>query len=170
MNMNKKIIAGFLAVTLLSLMPALTLAEGEVAISADVGSYLDVTFQYDTVGFGALSADSLDNEPTPDNTVGDYNVTVDTNYIYKVSAQMTAGELNDGSGHTIAETNMKMQVKDDPASFTNETAISLNGLTELETGIANTVTTSYNGFWLSVPASQYSGTYSGQIVVTYAQG
>lgn len=169
MNM-RKIIAGLLAVTLLTLISLLTSATTVVAegmnVTASVDKYITATFNYDTVAFGALTAGVPNNAPTPDNTDGLYNVTVDTNYLYKVVADVTTTLADDGN--TIPDVNVKMDENSDKASLAVGDAVTLESEKTIADNVANTVTTDYHGLWLSVPAGQYAGSYAGVVTVTYA--
>jgi hypothetical protein len=134
--------------------------------TATVDKAMSATFNYNTVAWGSLTESTSDNAPTPDSTGGQYNVTVDTNvlrgnsvnldYLYKVTAQVTT-EMNDGAGHTISAGNQKMAVNETAGSLTTADSTTLTtGVQDIEINIPETVTTSYNGWWLSIPADQFA--------------
>jgi parallel beta-helix repeat protein len=128
--------------------------------------YLSVTFNYTSVDFGSLSANTT-NTSASNQLDGIYNVSVDTNYAYYVLAVGT--EFSDGGGHMFPiYPNLIMD--------TNSTAANLNVaqatiIEPLMPGPIDSytydVTTNYHGYWLSIPAGQYAGAYSSTVTITY---
>lgn len=166
--MNNKIKAFGLISAILSLVASMPMAMADpVTVTTGVDISISAVFQYSAVDFPSLGEGTYNNTADPDSTTGAYNVTVDTNYLYKVSAQVT-NDLSDGNGHTIQPENVKMGVNAVAGSLDVEDALSLTSNTqEVEGNIASTVTDSFNGFWLSIPPDQYAGAYSGIVAVTY---
>lgn len=93
-----------LAIVMTLMLGLLPLATADnVTVTADVGKYLSVTFNYATVSFGSLTQGSNDNAPTPSYTTGEYNVSIDTNYAYRSKVAGTV--FTDGS-HTFVVGNL----------------------------------------------------------------
>ena len=134
----------------------------DITASATVQKYISVTFNYNSVSFGTVTAGSSDNHPTPDYTTGVYNVTIDTNYAYNVNAYGT--DFSDGAGHTFSISNLKMGVNT-TTDFYSFTALSTSSQTIYsgsETDMIN-----YHAFLLSVPSGQYAGSYSSTVTIDY---
>jgi hypothetical protein len=139
----------------------------DISATTTVSSYIDATYNFATVPFGELSADTLDN-PATDQTTGVYNVTVDTNKDFKVS-EIATTVFEDGAGHSFVIGNLKMQTKLDPADLDNNTALVVTSGSKLITNnIAYTETLNFHGYWLSIPAGQYANSYNATLTETYA--
>ena len=136
-----------------------------VNVTANVAGYITVTFNYDAVSFGSVSAGSTGNA-APGNSNGAYNVTVDANDEYKVEAYGT--DFSDGT-HTFSISNLKMDTDSDYTNLALANAVALSTSSQIiETNIPYTVTTHYHGFWLDVPSGQPAGSYSSTVTITYS--
>jgi len=161
----KKIIPVVLSlmVSLLSIVPVIA---DDITVSATVSKYITATFEYSAVSFGSLGAGS-NNNPAPNQATGIYNVTVDTNYAYRVSASGT--DFSDGGSHTFNINNLKVDTNPTAGDLALSDAVTLSGSSQpIDTNIAPTETINYHGYWLSIPASQYPTTYSTTVTVTFA--
>ena len=132
-----------------------------VTVSADVQPYLTVTFNYNTVGFGTVVTGSTGNHPSPDYTTGVYNVSIDTNTNYTVSAYESGGFINNGLTLYLA-------VSSDPSidgTFhslgTSSTTIYTSSLTTTFEG------TEYHQYKLDV-GDIPAGSYSTTVTITYS--
>jgi hypothetical protein len=162
--MNKKLLA-FALVSLLTsgLYGTVALAD-EVTVSANVGCYKTATFNYDAVSYGPMSTGDT-NVTAPNQADGVYNVTMDTNCNYKVSASGTDFSTD---GHSFDISNLWMQVNSSP-TFSIGSAVQLStGPQDIATGFTPSDTTNYHGFWLSIPSSQFGGSYSSTVTITLA--
>jgi len=142
-----------------------TYAIGNEQPSPPSPPYLTAIFNYNVVIFGGLAANSHDN-PAPNQLAGTYNVTVDTNANYNVSASGT--QFSDGAGHTFAVSNLKMDTNSTAANLANTTAVTLSGSLQSIDIYGSSVTTNYHGYWLSIPALQYAAAYNSTVTVEYA--
>jgi hypothetical protein len=151
------VLATLMAVTALAPM---AMAD-PVGFDVSVNKYITATFNYAAVDFGNLEAGSSNTAALSVN----YNVSVDTNYAYKVSALGT--NFTDGGGHDFYIGNLLM---DTNSIFGSLALGSAKALTEASQDIdtAQTGATSYHGYWLSVPAAQYAAAYSSTVTITYA--
>jgi hypothetical protein len=152
-------------VSLISIMPALA---DDVNVGVTVSGYMTATFgTYTAVDYGSLAA-GTSNEPAPNQADGIYNVTVSTNNPWKVSASGTA--FDDGGGHTFAIGNLTMDTNSTAGNLASGSAVTLTGSPQIiDTGYsAGDNQDNFNGFWLSIPASQYAAAYSSNITITYA--
>jgi hypothetical protein len=139
----------------------------EVAVMKDYGAaapYLTAIFNYASVNYGSLSANTHDN-PAPNQAIGIYNVTVDTNANYKVSA---SGTDFSGSGYAFGIGNLKMDTNSTKTNLANTTAVTLSTSLQQIDAYLPTDTINYHGFWLSIPAGQYAAAYSSTVTVNYA--
>jgi hypothetical protein len=125
--------------------------------------YLSITYNYSSVSFGALSSPSTDN-PAPNQLDGVYNVTISTNADYKVSANGTV--FSDGT-HTFPVSNLKVDTNSTAGDLAVGSAVALSGAQDIDS-YSSSVTANYHGFWLSIPSSQYAGSYSSTVAVTYS--
>jgi len=132
-----------------------------VTVSADVQPYLTVTFNYDAVSFGSVVAGSTGNHPSPDYTTGVYNVSIDTNTNYTVSAYESGDFINNGLTLYLA-------VSSDPSidgTFhslgTSPTTIYTSSLTTAFEG------TEYHQYKLDVDDIP-AGSYSTTVTITYS--
>jgi len=133
-----------------------------VTVSADVQPYLTVTFNYNTVSFGTVIAGSTGNHPSPDYTTGIYNVSIDTNTNYTVSAYESGDFINNGL-------TLYMAVSSDPTvdgTFyslgTSSTTIFTSSLTAAFEG------TEYHQYKLDV-GDIAAASYSTTVTITYSQ-
>jgi hypothetical protein len=153
--MNKKLLLAIPII--LSLIGGLAYAD-DINVTSQVSKSMSAIFQYIAVDFGTLSKDTVSNAPTPDNTVGEYNVTVDTNYEYKFTANAT--DFDDGLGHNFDVANLQMDAEPVAGDLSYVGAYTMD---HSDTIIANnldpSVTTLYLGYWLSIPATQYASSY-----------
>ncbi len=128
-------------------------------------SYISVTFSYNTVNFGVLNPNTTDN-PAPDQTEGIYNVSVDTNANYKLEANGT--DFSSGTS-SFSISNLKMDTNSTAGNLALSDSVSLTSIPQvIDTNIPPTETINYHGFWLSIPAKQYAGTYSSTVTITYS--
>jgi hypothetical protein len=161
--MNKKIMTLALGLLALGLMSSAVLSD-DVSVTADVSPYITAVFQYNTVAYGTLGAGTHDTA-APDQAIGIYNVTVDTNANYKVSASGT--DFSDGGGHTFGIGNLKMDTDPNKNNLSNTTAVALSGTPlVIDTGLTPSNTVNYHGYWLSIPAAQYAASYSSTVTVS----
>lgn len=136
-----------------------------VTVSTDVDKYMTATFYYSAVAYGSQSAGASDVAATGQGSAPGYNVSVSTNYPYKVSASGT--NFDDGGGHTFAITNLKMDSDWAAGSLAVGNAVTLStGSQDIDNNIGEGNTTSYHGYWLSIPAAQYAASYSSTLTVT----
>jgi len=126
--------------------------------------YLSVTFNYASVSFGSVSSPSSDNIAL-NQTIGVYNVSIDTNADYSVSASGT--QFSDGT-HTFAVSNLKMDTNSTAGNLALGSAVALSGSPQTIDTYATSITLNYHGFWLSIPASQFAESYSSTVTITYA--
>ena len=162
--MNKKL--ALAASLLAAIMLTGSVLADDITVGATVSGYLTATFQYSAVTYAPLSADTHDTA-APDQAAGAYNVTVDTNANYKVSASGT--NFTDGGGHTIDIGNLKMDAQNSAGSLDNTTATVLTAAPqEIRTGLTPSDTLCYHGYYMSVPAAQYAAAYSSTVTVTLA--
>jgi hypothetical protein len=124
-----------------------------------VYTYISVTFNYTSINFGTLSSPSANNS-----ALNNYNVTIDTNANYNVSASGT--NFDDGSGHTFPIGNLRMWANNS-ASLSLDNSIALSSTPQLINTFTPSDTTNYHGFWLSIPSSQFGGIYTSTATITY---
>jgi len=151
----------------LGLLLALSQVKADtVEVNATVQKSISVVFQYSAVDFGSLTQGTSDN-PAPNQANGIYNVTVTTNYEYKVEASGT--DFSDGAGHTFAISNLKMDTNSTAGNLALGDAVALSTSTQtIDTSIPYTETTNYHGFWLTIPSNQYAATYTSTVTITYS--
>jgi len=151
-------------VTLFGICSSLSVSD-DVPISANVQGYLTATFNYASLYYGDLTA-GTSNNAAPNQAVGIYNVSMDTNQNYKVSASGT--QFSDGT-HTFAVSNLKMDTNSTAGNLALGSAVALSGSPqEVDTNMPNTDTDNFHGFWLSIPASQFAANYTSTVTITYA--
>ena len=152
-----------LATSMMLTFGVMSVLADDVTVTASVSPYIDVTANYNAVGFGSLTSPSSNNVPTLNQTEGLFNFTVDTNKDYKIEANAT-----DFSGDgVIANENLKMDSDTVSANLlvTNSKVMDTTPTT-IDTNIAYASADSYHGFWLTVPASQVAGDYTTTLTVT----
>jgi hypothetical protein len=149
----------------LSLLALFSLARAaDVTVSASVQKYISVTFSYNAVNYGTLTAGSSNN-PAPNQANGVYNVSVDTNYAYDVQTYGT--DFSDGAGHTFSISNLKLDTNSTASNLDVASAVALSSTAQTIDSYAYTVTQNYHGYWLSIPAGQYAASYSGTVTINY---
>lgn len=164
----KKYIAAMFGVFVMAVLAGAPVAfADDISVTTTVSTYLTATFNYNTVPFSSLSADTHDNA-APDQLDGAYNVTIDTNKNFKVSALGTS-VFSDGAGHSFVIGNLKMDENTAAGSIVNTSAtVITTGSQVIGNDIAYTNTIDFHGFWLSIPAAQYAATYNATLTATYA--
>lgn len=153
----RKLLVAVLA-TLMALAPMAAMAD-PIGFDVGVEKYITATFNYAAVDFGDLAAGSTVTAG------GIYNVSVDTNYEYRVSAFGT--NFTDGAGHDFSIANLYMCVRGNLAGLAE---CGWNALPETQ-GIIRTHETSalsFHGFQIVIPAAQYAGAYTSTVTVSYA--
>jgi len=114
--------------------------------------YLQVTPNYDTVNFGMLNVSSIDN-PAPNQELGVYNFTINTNANYKVSIYG-----NDFSSQFTIN-NLKFQATDSTSNINVANAITLSTSPQSAGTFSPSVTTLYHAYWLTIPSNTLAGIY-----------
>jgi hypothetical protein len=142
-----------------------TLAENNtdyLPIAKVLGYYLAVTFNYNSVGFGQLLANSTNN-PAPNQLNGIYNVTVDTNANYNVKAS--------GLDFTpaLAISNLKFDTNSTAENLNSDQAVALSNTVQTIDTYPSATTVNYHGYWLSIPAGQYATTYNTTVTINYGK-
>lgn len=150
------VLATLMAVTALAPM---AMAD-PIGFDVSVDKYLTATFNYANVNFSILVAGSNDTAATS----VDYNVSVDTNYAYKVSAY---GTNFTGATSEFPIGNLKMDTNNAFGSLAIGDAIVLTEESQ-DIDTAQTGVDSYHGWWLSIPAAQYAEAYASTVTITYA--
>jgi hypothetical protein len=163
--MKTKLLAVFGTTLLALLMTSATVFADPVTVGADVDKYITATFNYASVTYGSLTAGSSNNV-APNQADGVYNVSVDTNFGYTVSASGT--QFSDGGSHNFNVNNLKMDSNSTAGNLAVGSATTLSGAPQVVDTYAYTVTDNFHGFWLSVPAGQYATSYSSTVTVSYA--
>jgi hypothetical protein len=162
--MNKKLLTFALGILTLGMISGVVLSD-EIDVSTDVNPYISALFEYDAVAYASLDAGTHDTA-APDQAVGIYNVTVDTNYEYEVSA---SGTDFTGATSNFDIGNLKMDTDPVKGSLANTTAVTLTGAPQvIDTGLLTTDTVNYHGYWLSIPAAQYAEAYTSTVTVDVA--
>jgi parallel beta-helix repeat protein len=129
-----------------------------------VGPYISATFNYDAVAYAVSAGDS--DVAAPDQDLGNYNVTMDTNANYAVTA---SGTDFTGATSNFYIGNLKMDAKNVYDSFNPVTSVALsNDPQEIATGLTPADTMNYHGYWLSVPAAQFGESYTSTLTISYA--
>jgi hypothetical protein len=158
----KKLLAIFPIALFLLAMPVFAT---DISVSASVTKYISVTFSYTSVAFENLTAGTTNNEPTPSYSTGVYNVSIDTNYAYNVNALGT--NFSDGAGHSFAISNLKFDTDSAVSGLSINNAKALSDESQEIDSYDATVTLNYHGYWLSIPAGQYAGSYSSTVTISY---
>jgi len=165
--MRKKLMV--LVMSLLTTMNTLAstvVIADDVSVSASVTKYMTATFQYSAVAFGSLTSGTSDNTPTPDSTVGTYNVTIDTNFDYQLQANATDFT---GAVSSFGASNMNLGMNATAGNLVVGDSVALSSSPQtIETSVPYTQTADYHGYWVDVPASQYAEAYSSTVTVTYS--
>ena len=162
--MKTKTLTVFGLTLLALLMTSASVMADDVTVSADVDKYMSATFNYASVTYGNLVAGSSNNV-APDQASGVYNVTVDTNFAYNVSASATT--FTDGGSHTFNVNNLKMDTNSTAGNLAVGSAKTMSTSPQVVDQYSYTATSNFHGFWLSVPASQYATSYSSTVTVSY---
>jgi hypothetical protein len=168
-NQMKKaiwLIAPLIIAVLASLAVMPSVRSDSIPVNVTVSSYFTATFQYAYVAYGTLAA-GTSNQAAPLQSSGIYNVTISTNAPYKVQASGT--DFDDGSGHTFYIGNLTMDTNQTAGSLSQGSGLALTGASQtIDTNIDSANTVSYNGLWLSIPATQYANPYTSSVTVTYS--
>jgi hypothetical protein len=135
-----------------------------VGFDVDVDKYITATFNYAAVDFGNLEAGSTDTYRRADPAGGKFNVSVDTNFAYKVSAY---GTNFTGATSEFPIGNLKMDTNADEGGLELVSSVALSEASQ-DIDTAQTGADSFHGFWLSIPAAQYAEAYSSTVTITYA--
>jgi len=153
-----------------SLLSLLILALGLVAVpaysdtvtvSATVSPYISVTFNYNAVDFGTVTVGSTDNHPTPDYTTGVYNVSIDTNTNYTVSAYESGDFTSNGLTLDFAVSSNPTVDGTFYTLGTSSQTVYTSSLTETFEG------TEYHQYLLDV-GDIPTGSYSTTVYITYS--
>lgn len=137
----------------------------DVTVQTQIQSSISVVFNYNTVNFGTLSA-GTNNNPAPNQMNGIYNVTVDTNENYTLSA---SGTNFSGGSYSFNINNLKMDTDSDKTNLALGNAVTLSGTPQIiDSNIDYSITPHYHAFWLSIPSGQYATSYTSTITITYA--
>ena len=135
----------------------------DVGVNTTVNTYITAVFNYNTVAYGSLSA-GTSNNVAPNQASGVYNISMDTNANYKVQSSGTT--FGDGAGHTFNVNNLKMDTATTAGGLALGSAIALSGTPQIiDTGYTPSDTMNFNGYWLTIPASQFAGVYNATITV-----
>jgi len=150
---------------MLVLLPSLVVATDDVTVSATVSKSFAVTFPYLAVAFGSVTQGTNDNQPSPVNSAGQYNATIDTNYDWKVSVNGT--DLDDGGGHTFGVGNLTVDTNAvagnlNPTQVVTSVKTQVDTYTTIGDGILN-----YQGYLVDVPSYQYASAYTSTVTWTY---
>jgi len=143
-------------------------SQGRFSVTSDVTpSFLTATFNYASVAFGSgLSAGSANNS-APNQTAGSYNVSISASGNYKCEA--LGGNWTDGSGHGFHISKLIMDLNTTAGNLAVGDGVALSEANQtINTGIPSAQTLNYHGYWLSIPSTQYAGTYSSNVTVTYS--
>lgn len=137
----------------------------DISMTTTVSSSITATFQYASVGFGALS-DGSSNNIAPNQATGVYNVTIATNKEYQLDVNgtdWTGATQNFGIG------NLTMDSDASAGSLAEGNSVVVGSTpTTIDTAITYTVTPHYHGFWLDIPSGQYAEVYSTNVTMTYS--
>ncbi len=163
--MRRKLL--YALVELITLLSAINLVGADdVTVSATVNSYITATFNYNSVSFGSLDAGTSDT-PAPNQASGVYNVTIDTNKDFELTASGT--DFSDGAGHSFAISNLKLDSDTSAGNLVVGNAVALSTSSQtIDTNIPASTTTHYHGYWISIPSGQYAASYSATVTLTYA--
>lgn len=158
----RKLLVAVLA-TLMALAP-MAMAD-PVGFDVDVEKYITATFNYANVDFANLAAGSSDTAATGQ-AGGKFNVTVGTNFAYKVSALGT-NFVSIPPGYAFDIGNLKMAVSAYLEDLTLGNAKALTGGSQ-DIGAGQVNPISFHGYWLSIPEGLHAGPYNSTVTVTYA--
>jgi len=157
--MMKKILP--LIATLLLVTPAFATT---IVVHTNVQKYISVTFNYNSVDFGTLTAGTNDNPPTPSYTTGVYNVTIDTNYDYNVSASgSNFADVTETYFFSIS--NLEFQVDTDTSFDGTWYALSTSPQVVYQGDSSDTI--NYHAYRLDIPSGQYATSYDAIVTITY---
>lgn len=157
-----------LAVSLALMLPLIATAialagEYSVTAKATVQKYISVIVNYTEVDFGSVSAPSTDNTPVNlDQSLGQFNDTVKTNYDYKISAKVSG--IPSGVTHKFYANQDKTQA----TSVAN--AVSLTDAYQAiytATVSAGGTYVDYHGHWLDVSETARADSYTWTLYLLY---
>jgi hypothetical protein len=158
----KKLLAIFPIALFLLAMPVIAT---DVKVWATVQKYISVTFSYQEIDYGTLTAGSV-NVSAPNQESGIYNATIDTNYYYDVYAY--GSDFSDGAGHTFSISNLRFACDTSLDKTTLEFSKALSETSQLiRSGFLNTDTLNYHAYYLSIPAKQYPTQYMALVTIDY---
>jgi parallel beta-helix repeat protein len=122
-------------------------------------AYLSITFSYSSIDFGTLQHNTIN--PAPNQALGIYNVSVDTNSNYVVKAYG-----NDFTPY-LSISNLKFDTNSSVENLDINQAISLSTSSQTIDTYPPTVTINYHGYWLNIPYGQYATTYTTTVTINY---
>jgi len=126
--------------------PSFVIGEEE---TQPITPYITVTFNYSSVTYPALSFGTT--TPAPNQANGVYNVTVDTNSNYSISAN---GTDFSGAGYSFYIGNLTMDTNSTAGNLAQNVSVSIQSTpTLIDTNISSVVAVHYHGFWLTIPSS-----------------
>ena len=143
---------------LLMLSPALA---DEVFLSATVQPYVSAVFSYNTVDFGAVNPGTTGNAPVPDYKTGVYNVSLDVNSDYEVTAYLVNGIFTETYGLTLY-----FAISTDSA--VDGTFYVLNTSSQVVYSGGPFFGTQYHQYKLDVSSTTGAGDYTDTAVITYS--
>lgn len=147
----------------------------DISVSADVGKYISFDCEHTAVSFGSLTQ-GVSNNAAPNLATGLYNATIDTNYNYKMTAEVndTIDNYMHNAGNTqkfgIANLTIDLNTVAGNLAEGSSVAVGLKGSpADIATGLSpsESTITMYAGYWLDVPALQQADSYTALIVETY---
>jgi parallel beta-helix repeat protein len=122
-------------------------------------AYLSITFSYSSVDFGMLQHNTTNS--APNQALGIYNVSIDTNSNYTVKAYG-----NDFTPY-LSISNLKFDTNSSAENLDANQAIALSTSSQTIDTYPPTTTVNYHGYWLSIPYKQYASTYTTTVVISY---
>ena len=152
----KKSLVFFPIVGLLLVALAVAQVSEDITVSADVQPYYSVVFNYASVSFGAVYPGP--DIPAPGNSIGAYNVSVETNIDLTVNASRTAWYPSDVL--TLKFASSLYGTPTSPEYVIGTASVTVDS-------ISPGVYTHYHAYWLDVPIGAYPGSYSTNVTMTY---
>jgi len=155
-------IFSFFLVSILSVIP-LSFAD-DITVTASVSSYLTVTFNYNTVDFGTVTAGQTINT-TELNLTEKLNVTVDTNDDFQVLARAT--DWSGAKTYTLTD----FPIYFDTGLTVGDAGKGKLALTTSDTTVDSYLYTNtgthYHFYEIVVPSNVKAGSYSNTVTITY---
>jgi len=145
---------------------SLTMSDSQdITFTADVGQYISIVVNYNSVQFGSLTSGTNDN-PAPDQLNGIYNSTISTNANYSLIVNSTNWDSGIG---TFNADKMSMDWNTDSSLLNNIVSVTLStSPVYIHNNTDMMTTTEYHGFWLDIPVGQTAGSYVATATLTYA--